>query len=183
MKRLFQSVLIVALSTLALTSLGLTSAIGHAGVISTSPTQGEKLALMPTQIAINFSENLLELGERKVNTISLFYGGEKVVIGDAIVSGSRLTALLSGGDFPEGSYEVRYRVISADGHEVADAFTFSIASNSAPSPDTSPDSSPAAPPVESDGNSSEVALPLLLAAIALLATLGFLIFERRRRAR
>lgn len=172
MKRFVNSI-VVALSILAFSAAGSASAFGHAGVISTLPTQGQNLAVMPAEIVINFSENLLELGDRKVNTISLFYAGKEVVIEDALVTGSQLTANLGDGDFPAGSYEVRYRVISADGHEVSDTFTFSLG----PEPASSPDQS------STPSEDSSLALPLALATTTLITALGFLIFERRRRAK
>lgn len=107
------------------------SASAHAGVVSTSPTQDQILTEMPEEIRIEFSEELLTITDREVNTISLTaFDGPPVEISTLKVDGATLSAMVDPGQYAPGTYEVSYRVISADGHEVSDSFTFSL--NAAP---------------------------------------------------
>ena len=99
----------------------------HAGVVSTSPAQDEVMNVMPGEISITFSEELLTIAGQEVNTISLnAFDGPQVEIGDIKVSGATLSATIPQGEYAAGVYEVVYRIVSADGHKVSDSFTFSL---------------------------------------------------------
>ena len=117
---------LISLISLAILFLPV-SANAHAGVVSTSPAQDEVLNVMPSEISITFSEELLTISGQEVNTISLsLFDGPQVEIGDIKVSGATLSATIPEGEYDSGVYEVFYRVVSADGHKVSDSFTFSL---------------------------------------------------------
>jgi methionine-rich copper-binding protein CopC len=145
------------------------SAEAHAGVVSTFPSQDEVVTVMPTEIKIVFSEELMTITDKEINTISLIhFDGPPVEINDVRVSGATLSANVPSGDYESGIYKVRYRIVSADGHKVSDSFTFSLNA-----PVTT-----AALNVEADGDG---VLPLpIVGAIAIVVILGGYLALRAR---
>ena len=137
------------------------SSSAHAGVVSTYPVQDEVVTVMPTEVKVVFSEELMTITDKEINTISLTrFDGPPVEITDVKVSGTTLSASVPAGDYESGIYEVTYRIVSADGHKVSDSFTFSLNA-----PVTT-----AAPNVEDDGDG---VLPLpIVGAIAIVVILG-----------
>jgi hypothetical protein len=116
---------------------------------------------MVREISIQFSEELLTISDKEVNTISLTeFDGPPIALENARVEGEYLKADIPVGDYSPGTYEVNYRIVSADGHQVSDSFTFSL-------------NAPAiakAPPA-SEGGDGVLPAPIL-AAIAILILLG-----------
>jgi methionine-rich copper-binding protein CopC len=103
------------------------AAFAHAGVVSTTPSQDQSLTVMPSELKVTFSEDLLTLGDKQVNTISLtHFDGPPVEITDVTINGNAITASVPEGEYESGTYEVVYSVVSADGHKVSDSFTFSL---------------------------------------------------------
>lgn len=161
------SILFFALLSTAI--INPTAAFGHAGVVSTSPAQDEVVAVMPAEIKVVFSEELMTITDKEINTISLIhFDGPPVEINDVRVSGATLSANVPSGDYESGIYKVRYRIVSADGHKVSDSFTFSLNA-----PVTT-----AALNVEADGDG---VLPLpIVGAIAIVVILGGYLALRAR---
>lgn len=149
-----------------------TAAFAHAGVISSNPAEGQVLTEMPKEISITFSDDLLEVADKEINTLKLTrYDGPAVLLEKSEVNGNVLTASVTAGDFQPGLYEIAYRVISADGHEVSDLITFSL--NSTPGVDVTSET------IEV-GTSWAIPLPIALALALVIAIGGFFLFERRR---
>lgn len=149
-----------------------TVAFAHSGVISSNPAAGQVLTQLPDEISVTFSEELLVLEGKAVNTLTLTAQDEiQVPLTEVRVEGNLLFASVAAGDFPAGFYDMKYRVISADGHEISDVITFSL--------DT-----PMGVVVTSEtievGTSWAIPLPIALALALLIALGGFFLFERRR---
>lgn len=146
------------------------AAFAHAGVVSTSPAQDEVLNVMPGEITITFSEELLTIAGQEVNTISLnAFDGPPIEVSEIKVSGTKLSATIPQGEYAPGVYEVFYRIVSADGHKVGDSFTFSL-------------NAPAliSEPVAEKGD-GVIPAPIV-AAIAILIILGgYLLFRANKR--
>lgn len=70
-----------------------------------------------------------------------------------------------------------YRVISADGHEVSDAITFSL-----DIPIAAPASSASPEVVKSESQPFALPLPIVLAIALLIVAGGFYLLARRRRS-
>jgi methionine-rich copper-binding protein CopC len=160
------------------------AAVAHSGVVSSNPAAGEVLTELPRKISVTFSEDLLVIEGKAVNTLTLTaQDATQVPLTEIRVEGNLLRASVPAGDFPAGLYEMNYRVISADGHEVSDEITFSLATaisldNSMASPATS--ASPEV--VKSESQPFALPLPIVL-AIALLIVAGcFYLLARRRRS-
>ena len=119
-----------ALSALALVTLVTLSVVGgaapaataHDQVLSTSPTTGENVDTAPKQVAMVFSDDILSVG-----AIMLIVDeqGRNWADGTLQLDRATVTQPLAPG-LPNGAYEVRWRVVSADGHPIAGTFPFSV---------------------------------------------------------
>ncbi|MEY9870736.1 copper transport protein [Streptacidiphilus sp. MAP12-33] len=123
--------LLALLVALLLGGAGVASA--HAALLSTDPAQGSVVAVPPTAVTLRFSESVtLEPDALRVFDPS----GKRVDTGTAgHASGDASTAQVridSSAAAAQGTYTVAWRVISADTHPVAGAFTFSIGRTSPP---------------------------------------------------
>ncbi|WP_170107072.1 copper resistance CopC family protein, partial [Blastococcus saxobsidens] len=97
-------------------------AAAHATLVSTDPGEGARLDTAPAEVTLRFSEGV-SLGAGYARVLSA--DQERVDAGAASVDGGTLTIPLRG-DLPDGGYLVTYRVISADSHPVAGAFSFAV---------------------------------------------------------
>jgi copper transport protein len=97
-------------------------ASAHATLITTDPGEGARVQQVPAAVTLEFSEGVsLGAGYARV----LASGGERVDAGTASVDGDVLSIPLRTG-LPDDGYLVTYRVISADSHPVAGAFSFVV---------------------------------------------------------
>jgi copper transport protein len=97
-------------------------ASAHATLVTTDPGEGARVAQVPSAVTLQFSEGVsLGAGYARV----LGSGGERVDGGTASVDGDVLTIPLRTG-LPDDGYLVTYRVISADSHPVAGAYSFVV---------------------------------------------------------
>ncbi|MFC5910381.1 copper resistance protein CopC [Streptacidiphilus monticola] len=131
------AVLLAAVAALLFTAGGTASA--HAALLSTDPAQGSVLATAPSAVTLHFSETVV----LETDAIRVFDpAGKRVDNGasghagsDASTARVALSAAL-----PQGTYTVAWRVVSADSHPVAGAFTFSFGHASATSVTAGPSS-------------------------------------------
>jgi copper transport protein len=97
-------------------------ASAHATLVSTEPGEGGRVPTAPAQVTLTFSEGVsLGAGYARV----LAADGERVDTGAAAVDGATLTVPLRA-DLPDAGYLVTYRVVSADSHPIAGAFSFAV---------------------------------------------------------
>ncbi len=142
----------------------------HAGVVAVTPAQDQVLMSMASEISIQFSEELLTISNEDVNTLSLTeLDGPPIELGNIRVEGEYLKADIPTGDYAPGTYEVTYRIVSADGHKLSDSFTFAL---NAPALTATP-----APTKEGDG---VIPLPIVAAIVILALVGGFFIFHARK---
>lgn len=151
--------------TVACAVLGLLTGTGpasaHAVLISTEPGQGAVVATMPATVSLSFSEPvaLAADGVRVFGpTGAQIDDGRSGQLGDQRTVGVGLPDR----DWPQGTYTVSWRVVSADSHPVAGAFTFSVGH---PSPARGPT---AAQPGAGIGVSYAITRAAAYAAYALL---------------
>ena len=94
-------------------------ASAHASLVTTDPGQGARVAQAPSKVTLTFDEPVsLGAGYARV----LAAQGGRADAGSASVSGAVVTIPLRSG-LPDGGYLVTYRVVSADSHPVAGAFS------------------------------------------------------------
>jgi len=111
------------MSTLVITHLAISPASAHTTVVTTTPIYKSTLTEMPTQISIEFSDELITLKDKKVNSINIEGPDESAVkISKIDIDKNLITASLPKYDYPDGTYRVSYRVVSADGHVVSGSY-------------------------------------------------------------
>ncbi len=109
---------------LVLTSvIGMAGAGAHAVVTSSKPADGEQLKTAPSEVTINFSENISsDLGGLKV----LDAAGQRVDKNDSSQpTPSSLRTSLNPG-LADGTFVANYKVVSADGHPISGAIVFAV---------------------------------------------------------
>ncbi len=130
----------------------------HTALVSSDPADGARLDAAPNQVVLTFSEELKEPVEAVV-----------AVDGDqqewsAAVDGAHL--VITPARTPaEGAYTIDYRVVSADGHPVTGALSFTVGESAAASGDTT-----TTPASGSDADEGSVwASPWFLGILGVLA--------------
>ncbi len=166
MRKILRAFFVALFATTILTP---TAAFAHAGLVNANPEANKEITVMPDRISLTFTENLMTLGGKDVNSLSLnLLDGAEIPLTDISVNGDVLSATIPAGDYQSGTYEIFYSIVSADGHKVSDSYAFSL---NAPTPLIAP-----APKKDSHGT-----LPLpIVGAIALTILIGGLYAFRAR---
>ena len=159
---------------IALLLVPVNAAFAHAGLVSANPEVNKEITAMPDRISLTFTEDLMVIGEKNVNSISLFYQPSQdaevtIKLTDVQVEGATLSAAIPSENFQSGTYEVSYSIVSADGHKVTDKYQFSL---NAPTLYVTP--TPA-----KDAKDGVLPLPIV-GAISLVIALGGLFAFRAR---
>ena len=109
--------IIAALFTGLLTLLLNTQPVNaHTKLISAFPSAGSTLEIWPTQIILEFDEELQNLGPEKANFLVVNNAvGDQVSETDEVIDGNKLIVTLSPNEI-KGPVLVFYHVVSTDGH-------------------------------------------------------------------
>jgi methionine-rich copper-binding protein CopC len=115
--------LLLAISLFSI--LGHTNAYSHSSVVKTTPQYKSTLRALPDEISIRFSEEPLVIPGEVINSITVI-NPKGEVISDSFtrVSEKSLIVGISEGESEKGSYEVRYRMASGDGHVISGNYEF-----------------------------------------------------------
>jgi methionine-rich copper-binding protein CopC len=115
--------LLLAISLFSI--LGHTNAYSHSSVVKTTPQYKSTLRALPEEISIRFSEEPLVIPGEVINSITVI-NPQGEVISDSFteVSGKNLIVGISEGQSEKGSYKVRYRMASGDGHVISGNYEF-----------------------------------------------------------
>jgi methionine-rich copper-binding protein CopC len=170
------TLIVIALSVLSPLA---PAANAHDSVLLTVPADGEQVDLAPTEIAITFTDDILELG-----AIVMVVDGEDEnwADGDMRLEGAQATQPVAA-DLPDGAYDVRWRVVSADGHPVSGTFAFTVgdakpepavneAATAAPDPSSDADAATAGSAENAD---AATGLPLIVVGL-IGALVGLAVF-------
>jgi methionine-rich copper-binding protein CopC len=105
--------------------LGQTNAYSHSSVVKTIPQYKSTLSALPDQVSIRFSEEPLVMTSEVINSITVI-NPQGEVISDSLtkVFGKSLIVGIREGQHEKGSYEVRYRMASGDGHVISGNYEF-----------------------------------------------------------
>ncbi|MFO7689534.1 MAG: copper resistance protein CopC [Cryobacterium sp.] len=97
-------------------------AAAHDQVISTMPAEAEHLDGAPTEVSMTFTSEILDIG-----AIMLVVGadGDDWADGPPSLDGVLAVQTLKEG-VPDGAYQVRWRVVSADGHPISGTVDFTV---------------------------------------------------------
>ena len=111
------------LLALSLLSFSISPAAAHTSVVKTMPEYKSTLTEMPQSISIEFTDVLMTLGDKKVNTIELTGpDGSLIAMESTSIDQRTLTVQLPEGSYQDGTYLVSYRVVSADGHSISGSY-------------------------------------------------------------
>ena len=142
----------------------------HSALVSSVPAADATVVDFPMEVVLNFNEELMIVGDENPNKVEVFDSQGALVSGGTVVKGASIAAPV--GITGNGLFNVKYRVVSKDGHVVEGSYSFNVES---PIAIASP--MPISAPVEpAEGGSN------LLVRIAVLAALGAGIFISLRKA-
>jgi methionine-rich copper-binding protein CopC len=102
---------------------GASSALAHSGLVSTTPANDAVLNEAPSSISFTFDEELLA----DADSISLNAADGTNVVSAKVEPTGKTVELPWPSDLPAGDYQAAYRVVSADGHPVTGAISFTYA--------------------------------------------------------
>ena len=116
----FISVLTLAVSPQA--------ASAHAQLTTSLPLANQIVKTLPKLLWIEFDGDLMTFGDKNPNEIKVLDSKlKRVDIGGTIVGGARISTKLKSG-LPQGKYQVKYRIVSEDGHPVEGNYFFTYRS-------------------------------------------------------
>jgi len=169
-------------------SAGAGAASAHDQLLSSSPAEEAVVPDAPTEITMVFSDGVLDIGGVVVVADA---EGTDWADGALILDGNTVTQKLKPGA-PDGAYQVRWRVVSADGHPISDVYDYSVGDSAAPAisstekNSSSPQPSPA-PTTDSASAAAPEGIPIVALAVggaALgLAVYAAIILSIRRRTK
>ena len=102
-----------------------TPASAHAQLVSANPKSKSTVYVLPVQVKLMFSDDLIDLeGGNQIQVTDpkgkRVDNGETVLLGNQLNAGLKKSTLL-------GKYKVTYRVLSEDGHPISASYTFTLA--------------------------------------------------------
>jgi methionine-rich copper-binding protein CopC len=107
------------------------SASAHSSVAETQPAYKSTLNTLPSVVSIRFSEEPLVISGKEVNTITVTDPeGEVISASKTVIDKEMLTVDLLSSENLEGTYGVRYRMASADGHVISGNYEFYLGAKS-----------------------------------------------------
>ncbi|MBT2517880.1 copper resistance protein CopC [Streptomyces sp. ISL-90] len=96
-------------------------AFAHDELIGSSPEQGEVLDASPEVIGLSFSNDIIEVGTA---VVVVDHHGEEIDVGEPVIAGPEATVELPA-DL-SGDYQVRWHVVSSDGHPIEGTIDFGV---------------------------------------------------------
>ena len=123
-----QATLIKIVSPLVIATLitfsGIPVAQAHTKLIAANPAAASEVSQWPTQITLEFDEELQNLGDEKANFVVVNNAlGDQVSESDEVLNGNTITVTLSANEV-KGPVLVFYHVVSGDGHPVEGEYKF-----------------------------------------------------------
>lgn len=154
MKRIQTTLLVVLILW---TGMPLPAAFAHAGLVSSIPASGAHLTVLPSQVKLEFGENLLTLGDAQTNVLVVKDpDGVQIDKSDSSISGRFLSVSLVPSN-KGGTFSANWRIVSEDGHRVEGSFQFSVASPLTVTPVVSPSPTPISSSTASTASTDEIA--------------------------
>ncbi len=181
---------VVALAALIASLAPASPAAAHDDLIASTPARDESLAAAPAEVSLRFSAEVMEIGAA---VIVVDETGKDWVVGEPEIDADAVTARLDDG-MPDAGYEIRWRVVSSDGHPISGLIPFTIGDGTPYERADAPPADGATPPAgsattESTQSTQEntdalrvvlIGVGCATVAVALFAL--FLFIRRRRRA-
>ncbi len=170
-------------------------AFAHDQLVSSTPAESARLASAPTEISLEFSDRVLTVG---AVVLLVDQDGTEWVNAAPELDGPQVSVPVDS-DLPDGNYEVRWRVVSSDGHPISSVIPFTVgdgAPTSDPAAPSNPTATTPAPPSEAVIQTPEASADSVSRATstgnvwrtviigiggAAIALLGFALWSRRKR--
>lgn len=115
--------------TVPLINVSASPAHAHTSLELSTPSNNQSIEFMPTELSATFDEDLIEIEGEVVNTLELQSAdGTNYPLSAATIAGPVVSAKVGDGDYPAGSYLLKFRVVSADGHPITGEISFSTQS-------------------------------------------------------
>lgn len=99
-----------------------TAVFAHDALVSSSPESGEELSNAPATVVLTFTDKILTMG---VAVVVVDGSDHDWVVGEPDATEATVTATLDE-RMPEGGYEMRWRVVSGDGHPISGVIPFTV---------------------------------------------------------
>ena len=104
-------------------------ALAHDEVVSTSPTAGETVQAGLINVAVEFGEEIMQMGDNAGIDIQV-KNASGSILPQVTCLQIETTTMAAGYAFDEpGEYTVAWRSVSVDGHANSETFTFSVENN------------------------------------------------------
>lgn len=146
-----RSLALMAITLTAVAGMG-PSALAHAGLKSSDPKDGSTVKKAISSIELVFTE---DINPKYTTLIVTGPGDTKAADGKPEVDGDTVTQALKP-DLADGRYRIAFRVISADGHPVAEELHFTL---KLPAPEPTPTTQDSADAGASPEQSAATPLP------------------------
>jgi methionine-rich copper-binding protein CopC len=101
-------------------------AFAHSSLVSATPEPNATLLEVPSEVRLEFNENLLLIGGANPNKVEIFDSSGNLVSGATTIENQFALALINSGTAP-GNFTVKYRVVSGDGHPIEGEYQFAVA--------------------------------------------------------
>ncbi len=121
-RRVLSALALAVTASVVLLGIGVPAASAHDALVSATPADGTSSDTAPTELSLEFSGAVQELGAEVAVTGP---DGDAATQGDPEVVDATLTQPLTP-DLPAGTYSVVWRVTSADGHPISGTTTFTV---------------------------------------------------------
>ncbi|MEJ6490386.1 copper resistance protein CopC [Leucobacter sp. USCH14] len=99
-----------------------TPAFAHDQLLSSEPAEAAELTASPTEVTLEFSNSVLTVG---AVILLVDQDGTDWTAGEPVLDGPVVSAPIDG-ELPDGAYEVRWRVVSSDGHPISGIVPFTV---------------------------------------------------------
>lgn len=120
----------------------LAPANAHESLLTSSPAEGSTVKTLPASVTLTFSGAMASPAYVVVTAPD----GTAMAAGDAVIADNTVIQALET-EAPAGTYQVAYRAVSADGHQMTGQFAFEVANGTA-SPEPTPSEQPSTPAEE-----------------------------------
>ncbi len=112
----------IVATVLATLSIDSSPAFAHDELVESSPTAGQVFEIAPTEVSLRFSAEVMTMG---AIVVVVDESGRDWVDGELALAGTQVDAPVQPG-MPAAGYEVRWRVVSADGHPISGVIPFTV---------------------------------------------------------
>ncbi|MEY4023448.1 MAG: hypothetical protein RLZ23_409 [Actinomycetota bacterium] len=118
-----KKLLLITFISLSLISSA-SDAFAHAQLTDSNPVKNQIIKILPDWIWLEFDGNLMTFGDKNPNSITIFDSKNRLVSdGKSVVGGARLSTKIKG-KISAGKYQIKYRIVSEDGHPVQGSIYF-----------------------------------------------------------